>query len=65
MLVHHTHGPLPHLRRKLLRPLLFRHRSTLSRAGASGKPGAVQYCILLGITPGSARGVIDADDSRP
>jgi len=40
MLHHHPYGPRPHFRRI---PRLPRHRSILSKVGASGKPGAVQF----------------------
>lgn len=38
MLLHHPHGPLADLRRELVRRL---HGCTLSKVGASSKPGAV------------------------
>jgi len=41
VLVHHPHRPRTHLARIPVARLL-RHRSTFSRVGASGKPGAVQ-----------------------
>ncbi|MFZ5738301.1 MAG: hypothetical protein ACOY6K_15655, partial [Pseudomonadota bacterium] len=40
---HHPHRSLAHLGGKLVRRLA-RHGSILSGVGASGKPGAVQFC---------------------
>jgi len=46
MLQHHSDSALTHLRRELLGFRIVRHGSSLSRVGASGKPGAVQALIF-------------------
>jgi hypothetical protein len=42
---HHPDGALTHLRRELRGFGMVRHGSSLSRVGASGKPGAVQELL--------------------
>jgi len=50
VLQHHPHGALTHFGGKLRGCPVIRHGSSLSRVGASDKPGAVQIDVPIDIS---------------